>query len=167
MFAICPILGPVRALVRAPGGSLSGYHPLFLKFYYQIWFSLDEFQGSLSIRLEITKKTMWKFKSFAFFHGTLIPLSIQRSWIWKTWLAAPFFVQNVPILGFPSLEKYDILMKSAPWNHGDKGSSSIPTQTHTQKASKTLVFPLFDSLTRTDRRTDRWTDGPTDGQSLL
>ena len=38
----------------------------------------------------------------------------------------------------------------------------LPTQTHTLKASKTLVFPLFDSLTRTDRRidrpTDRWTD---------
>ena len=39
----------------------------------------------------------------------------------------------------------------------------FPTQTHTQKASKTLVFLLFNSCW--------WTDGPTDrqmdGQSLL
>ena len=34
----------------------------------------------------------------------------------------------------------------------------FPTQTHTQKASKTLVCPLFDSWSRTDRRTDRRTD---------
>ena len=34
----------------------------------------------------------------------------------------------------------------------------------TQKVSKTLVFPLFDSII-TDRRTDGRTDGPTDGRT--
>ena len=38
-----------------------------------------------------------------------------------------------------------------------------PTHTHTQKPSKTLVFPLFDSCPWTNRQTDRQTDG----QSLL
>ena len=42
----------------------------------------------------------------------------------------------------------------------------LPAQTHTQKASKTLVFPLFDSCSRMDQQTDGWTDGPTDGQNL-
>ena len=42
-----------------------------------------------------------------------------------------------------------------------------PTLKHTQKVSKTLVFPLFNSMTMTDRRTDQRTDGRTDGQSLL
>ena len=41
---------------------------------------------------------------------------------------------------------------------------------HIQKASKTLVFPLFDLCSRMDRRTDEQTDGQadgrTDGQSL-
>ena len=45
----------------------------------------------------------------------------------------------------------------------------LPTRTHTQKASKTLVFPLFDSCSWTDgqtdgatgRRTNGWTDGRT------
>ena len=43
---------------------------------------------------------------------------------------------------------------------------SPPTHKHTQKVSKTLVFPLFDSWVMdrwTDRRTDGWTDGRTDG----
>ena len=37
-----------------------------------------------------------------------------------------------------------------------------PTHKHTQKVSKTLVFPLFDSII-TNGRMDQWTDG----QSLL
>ena len=45
-----------------------------------------------------------------------------------------------------------------------------PPHKHTQKVSKMLVFPLFNSII-TDRRingpTDRRTNGPTDGQSLL
>ena len=39
-----------------------------------------------------------------------------------------------------------------------------PTNTHTQKTSKTLVFQLFD-LCVTDGRTDGRTDGPTDGRT--
>ena len=39
-----------------------------------------------------------------------------------------------------------------------------PTLKHTLKVSKTLVFPLFNSMT-TDRRTDRRTDGRTDKAS--
>ena len=35
------------------------------------------------------------------------------------------------------------------------------TPTHTQDASKTLVFSLSDSCTPTGRRTDGWTDGRT------
>ena len=49
-----------------------------------------------------------------------------------------------------------------------------PTHKHTQKVSKTLVFPLFDSIIMdgptdgwTDQRMDQRTDGQTDGQSLL
>ena len=33
-----------------------------------------------------------------------------------------------------------------------------PTHKHTQKVSKTLVFPLFDSITMTDGRTNGRTD---------
>ena len=47
--------------------------------------------------------------------------------------------------------------------------SSTPqvSHSHTQNASKTLVFALFDSCSWTDGPTDQQTDGPTDGQSLL
>ena len=38
----------------------------------------------------------------------------------------------------------------------------VATQTNTRKASKTLVFPLFDLCSRTNGPTDRWTDGRTD-----
>ena len=50
-----------------------------------------------------------------------------------------------------------------PHPHSRTHPTPFPTQTHTRKASKTLVFPLFDSWSRTDQRTD----GRTDGQSLL
>ena len=40
----------------------------------------------------------------------------------------------------------------------------FPTQTHTRRASKTLVFPLFDSII-TDRRTDEPMDQRTDKAS--
>ena len=61
-----------------------------------------------------------------------------------------------------------------PHPHTTPYPTPLPTQTHTQKAPKTLVFPLFDSCSRTDGpkdgpidgRTDGWTDGPTDGQRL-
>ena len=44
----------------------------------------------------------------------------------------------------------------------EEDKEELPTQVHTQKASKTLVFPLFKSCSRTDGRTDRRTDrGPT------
>jgi len=36
-----------------------------------------------------------------------------------------------------------------------------PTLKHTQKVSKTLVFPLFNSMTMTDKRTNGRTDGRT------
>ena len=39
-----------------------------------------------------------------------------------------------------------------------------PTLKHTQKVSKTLVFPLFNSMT-TDRQTDGPTDQRTDGRT--
>ena len=38
----------------------------------------------------------------------------------------------------------------------------LPTLKHTQKVSKTLVFPLFNSITMTDGPTDQRTNGPTD-----
>ena len=53
-----------------------------------------------------------------------------------------------------------------PHPHPMPHPTPFPTQTHTRKASKTLVFPLFDSWSRTDGPTDRRTDGRTDGQSL-
>ena len=34
----------------------------------------------------------------------------------------------------------------------------FPTHTQTRKASKTLIFPLFDSCPRADQRTDRRMD---------
>ena len=37
----------------------------------------------------------------------------------------------------------------------------LSTQTHTQKTSETLVFPLFDSCLRTDGPTDPRTHGRT------
>ena len=40
-----------------------------------------------------------------------------------------------------------------------------PTLKHTQKVSKMLVFPLFNSMTMTDGPTDQRTDGRTDGQT--
>ena len=42
----------------------------------------------------------------------------------------------------------------------------LPTLKHTQKVSKTLVFPRFNSMTL-DGPTDQRTNGLTDGQSLL
>ena len=53
-----------------------------------------------------------------------------------------------------------------PMPHPTPLPTPLPKQSHTQKASKMLVFPLFDSCTPTDRRTNA-TDGRTDGQSLL
>ena len=55
------------------------------------------------------------------------------------------------------------------------GGQGHPTPMHTptptphtniQKVSKTLVFPLFDSII-TNRPTEQQTNGPTDGQSLF
>ena len=41
-------------------------------------------------------------------------------------------------------------------------STPQPTHnTHTQKVSKTLIFPLFDSITMMDGPKDQWTDGRT------
>ena len=40
-----------------------------------------------------------------------------------------------------------------------------PTLKHAQKVSKTLVFPLFNSMTMTDQRTNGRTDGRTDGRT--
>ena len=37
-----------------------------------------------------------------------------------------------------------------------------PLHTQTYKVSKTVIFPLFDSITSTDQRTDGWTNGQTD-----
>ena len=45
-----------------------------------------------------------------------------------------------------------------PHPHPTPLPTPLPTQTHTQKASETLVFPLFDSCSWTDRRTNRWRD---------
>ena len=38
-----------------------------------------------------------------------------------------------------------------------------PTLKHTQKVSKTLVSPLFNSMTTSDGRTNGWMDRQTDG----
>ena len=40
-----------------------------------------------------------------------------------------------------------------------------PILKHTQKVLKTLVFPLFNSITMTDGPTDQWTNGRTDKAS--
>ena len=52
-----------------------------------------------------------------------------------------------------------------PHPHPTLHPTPLLTQTHTQKASKTLIFPLFDSCTRTDRWMDRRTDGWIDGRT--
>ena len=39
----------------------------------------------------------------------------------------------------------------------------FPTQTYTQKASKILLSPLFNSHSQTDQWTDGWMDRRTDG----
>ena len=45
-----------------------------------------------------------------------------------------------------------------PHPHPTLHPTPLPTQTHTQKASKTLIFPLFDSCLWTDQlRMDQWT----------
>ena len=54
-----------------------------------------------------------------------------------------------------------------PHPHPMHNPTPLPTQTHTQKALKSLVFPLVDSITSTDQRNNGPTDRPTDGQSLL
>ena len=54
-------------------------------------------------------------------------------------------------------------------SHPTPHLTPIPTQTHAQKGYKTLVFPLFDSGSRTDEqsngRTDRLTNGRIDQQT--
>ena len=60
---------------------------------------------------------------------------------------------------------------SEPPSAPNSPRNPLPTQTHTQKTSKTLVFPLFDWCSRTNRQTGRRTNRPmdqrTNGQSLL
>ena len=50
---------------------------------------------------------------------------------------------------------------ATPHPHPMPHPTPFPTQTHTQKASETLVFPLFDSWSWTNGPTDRRTDGRT------
>ena len=45
--------------------------------------------------------------------------------------------------------------------------ATFPIQTHTQKASKAIFSPLFDSCSRTDRWTDGRTDRRTDKASYI
>ena len=46
--------------------------------------------------------------------------------------------------------------------HPTPHPTPFPIETHTRKSSKTLAFPLFDLLLRTDgRQTDQRTDGRT------
>ena len=58
-----------------------------------------------------------------------------------------------------------------PHPHPTPHPTPLPTETHTQKASETLIFPLFDSCSRIngpmDGQTAQRTDQQTDGQSLL
>ena len=46
-----------------------------------------------------------------------------------------------------------------PHPHPTPHPTPFPSQTHTQKASKTLIFPLCNSCSRTNRRMDGWMDG--------
>ena len=50
-----------------------------------------------------------------------------------------------------------------PHSHPTPYPTPFPTQTH--KASKTVVFTLFDSCSRTNRPTEQRIDGPTVGRT--
>ena len=49
--------------------------------------------------------------------------------------------------------------------HSTPHPTPFPTQTPAQKGSKTLVFPLFNSGSRTDGQTNGRTDQQTNGQT--
>ena len=121
---------------------------------------------------------MLRHPSIYFFHGSFLKSEKNSSW---------FFFKQGRIHGNPVADGWaGAVMQQVTRGHNivadgwagasnpDPHPNSHPTHKHTQKVSKTLVFPLFDSIItdqRTDGPTDQWTDGPmdrqTDGQSLL
>ena len=121
IFSNLPHFGPLWEPREGPSGATIPYFSVFISNIFQSW-PIPRFLITLFRK---HKENHEKFKNFPFFDGTLIPLRILGSWIGQNWSAAPFFVQNVPILGFSSLGNYAILQKSAPWDGGYDNFPSI------------------------------------------